>query len=101
MIWCSWERPWFRSLKNQHTYEEIRKIIILLYSYSVWYRVQYKGELYDFDEYVDDLNNVLFESNMPTLYAGNPFDWLFMACSAADRPLDMFRGILSEAVPEE
>lgn len=87
--------------KNNPTNEEVRKMIIFLFSYSSWYRVQFDEEVYDFDEYVDDLNNILFESNMPTLYAGNPYDWLFMTCSAADRPLDTFRGILSEAVIEE
>ena len=87
--------------KNDPTHEEVRKMIILLYSYSAWYRVQFEKIIYDFDEYVDDLNNILFESNMPTLYAGNPYDWLFMTCSAADRPLDTFRGILSEAISED
>ena len=87
------------------SYEEVRKLIILLFSYTAWYRMQFgKSEYdknYEYDVYYDELNNILFEANMPMLYAGNPYDWLFMRCAAEDNPLDAFRGILGEALSEE
>ena len=80
------------------SYEELRKMLILLYSYQAWFHVQFDQEQIAYEEYVDDLNNILFEANLPPLYAGNPYDWLFMCCVIEEAPLDAFREILSKAL---
>ena len=85
---------------KEPTYEEIRKMIILLFSYFYWCRIQYSHEDADFDGYVDDLNEQLYDADMSPLYAGNPFDWLFMRCAIEDNPLDWFRDILNEAMAD-
>jgi hypothetical protein len=51
---------------------------------------------YDFDDYISQLDSLLFDCNYAGLYYGNPFDWLFLFCAQAERPLDMFRDIIQE-----
>lgn len=87
--------------KKDPTYEELRKLIILLSSYIFWYQVQEKNDKADIDDYREELNSYLDESGLPLMYYGNPYDWLFLYCSLDDRPLDIFRGILAEVLDEE
>lgn len=87
--------------KPDPTYEELRKMLILLFSYVFWYHVQYDEAETDIDDYISQLNDLLTDVGMPLLYAGNPFDWLFMYCTLYDsNPLDCFRGLLSEVLDE-
>jgi len=81
--------------------EEYRKVIVLLFSYCFWYKVQYLSIDFDYDDYIEELDNILFSCNFSKLYPGNPFDWLFLFCSQDDCPLAVFRGILSEVLPDE
>ena len=81
--------------------EEYRKVIVLLFSYCFWYKVQYLSIDFDYDDYIEELDHILFSCNFSKLYPGNPFDWLFLFCSQDDCPLAMFRGILSEVLPDE
>jgi len=76
--------------------EERRKSIILLFSYITWYKSQWLDIEYDFDDYISQLDSLLFDCNYAGLYYGNPFDWLFLFCAQAERPLDMFRDIIQE-----
>jgi len=77
------------------------KDIILLYFYYYWVNEKlnkrYEGE---YNKFIDELNDVLFDCGFSTLYLGNPYDWLFMYCSAcADEdysPLDRFREIMAQ-----
>lgn len=84
--------------KADPTYEEVRKMIILLYSYIFWFNVQMKKVVVDLEDYTAELNAVLAECGYSELYVGNPYDWLFMYCTLEERPLDVFRGILAEVV---
>lgn len=91
--------------KENPTYEELRKMIILLASYKYWYYVQYEEEYQDlsFEDYAYEINDYLIEANLAELYAGNKFDWLFLYCSSSAArgcPLDLFRTIISEAFEE-
>ncbi|MBQ8932672.1 MAG: hypothetical protein IJ061_00125 [Lachnospiraceae bacterium] len=86
--------------KKDSTFEELRKSIILLYSYKKWFDKQYLEIDCDIDDYRDEMNHLLFESGMPPLYAGNPFDWLFLYCTLNDRPLDLFRSVLEQGAIE-
>lgn len=88
------------SVKNQ-TYESIRKMIILLFSYTFWFKIQHLKVDADFDDYKEELNALLFDCSFSELYYGNPYDWLFMYCALNERPLDVFRGALSEVLTEE
>lgn len=87
--------------KKDPTYEELRKLIILLASYNLWCQAQENNEPIDYETYIDELNNFLDEGGLPVMYPGNPFDWLFLYCSLAERPLDTFRGILAEVLENE
>lgn len=87
--------------KKEPTYEEIRKLIILLFSYNFWVKTIQSNELIDFDVYIDELNVVLNESGLSLVYYGNPYDWLFLYCALANNPLDTFRAILSEVLDTE
>lgn len=82
--------------KKDMSFEERRKAIILLFSYATWYKSQWLDIEYDLDDYVSQLDSLLFECNYVKLYHGNPFDWLFLYCAQAERPLDMFRDTLQE-----
>jgi len=81
--------------------EEYRKVIVLLFSYCFWYKVQYLSIDFDYDDYIGELDHILFSCYFSKLYPGNPFDWLFLFCSQDDCPLAVFRGILSEVLPDE
>ena len=100
--------PQVKSLSEKvDSYEEIRKVIILLFSYQYWSDTQvHNGEsIYNvediYDDYTTRLNTLLVKANLSELYYGNPFDWMFLYCTYADRPLDTFRGILSAVLDEE
>lgn len=87
--------------KKEPTYEELRKLIILLFSYSFWFNAQRKPDLWNIEDYKREIDVYLDESGFSPLYYGNPYDWLFLYCTLSDRPLDTFRGILEEILPEE
>jgi len=87
------------SEKNQSSYI-LRKDIILLYFYKYWVT----AFLTDSDEccyqsFEDELNDILYDCGFSPLYAGNPYDWFFLFCSANAEndisPLDMFREIIN------
>lgn len=80
------------------TFEELRKMVILLYSYILWFKIQYENENLDLDEYIERMNDILYDSGLQTLYYGNPYDWLFLYCTLSEMPLDVFRGIMTDAV---
>lgn len=88
--------------KKEPTYEEIRKLIILLFSYNFWVKADQNNEVIELDVYIDELNVKLNESGFSLVYYGNPYDWLFLYCALSDKPLDTFRAILAEVLePEE
>ena len=93
--------------KETPTYEELRKLIIFLGSYNFWVEVQvsmtegYKMDKHQvLEDYQCEINDLLSSSNLPLLYVGNAYDWLFLYCSLVEEdesPLDKFRNILFEA----
>ena len=87
--------------KKEPTYEELRKLIILLFSYTYWYKVQWTGIDADIDDYIAQLNVYLIDSGFSPIYYGNPFDWMFLYCALSERPLDVFRGLLAEVLEDE
>ena len=80
--------------------DEIRKLIILLYSYNEWSINPYIP-LY---VYQNDLNNFLDESGLPLLYEGNAYDCVFLYCTlknSEENPLTTFRNIIDMALFDE
>ena len=87
--------------EKEPTYESIRKMIVMLFSYTFWYHVQWKHTEFDIEDYTEQLNALLNECGFATLYYGNPYDWMFLYCTLSDAPLDVFRGMVSEVLNEE
>lgn len=83
------------------SYDEIRKLIILFYSYWYWEKAEEKKGDVEFDEFESGLSNLLNDINFPPLYYGNPHDWFYLYCATTENPLDTFRGILAEALDKE
>ncbi len=85
------------------TYEELRKLIILLFSYTYWYEIPKRDDVPTIEDYISDINVYLTDSGFAPMYYGNPYDWLFLFCSDQDNsknwdPLGTFRGILAEVL---
>ena len=87
------------------TPDEMRRVIIFLYSYYFWCRMQYKGfqkgvsaDDIGFDDYVEEMDNLLFSLGFGKLYPGNPHDWMYCYCTTAEYPLDTFRELLGEVL---
>lgn len=87
--------------KNEPTYEELRKMIILLFSYVYWYKIQKSDTTPMIDDYISEVDVYLTDSGLSPIYYGNPYDWLFLYCSLAERPLDTLRAVLAEVLAEE
>ncbi len=86
--------------KKELTYEELRKLIILLASYSFWTKLMKQHKLIDINDYIEEINVYLDESGLSLMYYGNPYDWMFLFCALSDHPLDTFRGLLTEVLEE-
>lgn len=86
--------------KKEPTYEELRKLIILLFSYCYWYDVQQENEVIELDDYIEEINVHLNESGFSLMYYGNPYDWMFLYCALSERPLDTLRGLLADVLTD-
>jgi len=100
------DRKTFSKLSKQEpSFEELRKMIILLFSYRFWVYQSYKKGFLEHPEdalekFRADLNDLLYNCSLPTLYSGNPFDWLFLYCTNTEDPLLTFR-MLFEIIYEQ
>ena len=54
--------------EKEPTYEAIRKMIILLFSYKFWYEVQWNHKAFDIDDYTEQINALLNECGFSLLY---------------------------------
>lgn len=84
-------------------YERVRKLLILLSFYSFWAnRAISRSEVIcraqggDADRCLAETDRFLADSSYPALYAGNPYDWLFLFAMQDDYPLETFRGFMGE-----
>lgn len=76
------------------SYDSIRKCLILLKFYHFWVTLLLNPELTEdspFDIYRDETNALLTECGYDELFAGNPYDWLFLWASTSEKPLDTLR----------
>lgn len=90
--------------------EIIRKMLIFLVFYTYWASLIisrdnafYTVKFSDSERCLDTVNARLLDSGYPELYAGNPYDWLFLWALNDENPLIAFRHYMGEvfAVKEE
>lgn len=83
--------------------EPVRKILILLLFYEFWVKEalnnkdgEFPYEAYDGDNdrCICRINDCLSDSGYPLLYAGNPFDWIFVNAANKKYPLEIFRDFM-------
>ena len=81
--------------------ERVRKTLILLLFYRYWCDMalrkhSYIAEYSDGDRCLNQINASMLEVGYPTLYAGNPYDWIFLFAMNDEQPLMAFRGYMQE-----
>lgn len=83
--------------------EIIRKMLILLVFYTYWAKIVirqndafYSAKKADSERCLDTINARLLDAGYPELYAGNPYDWLFMWALNDENPLIAFRHYMGE-----
>lgn len=88
---------------NWQSDEVIRKTLILLVFYYFWVKLLLQGttSVYaaqpsDAPRCIDSINRVLLEAGYPELYAGNPYDWIFLFAAQDGDPLEAFRFFMRE-----
>ena len=87
------------------SYERMRKWLILLSFYTFWAEAALDTKSYQAGEgnegrCISRVNQFLVGSGFPQLYAGNPYDWLFLYCACDREPLITFREIWQELAAE-
>lgn len=89
------------------SYDSIRKLIVLLDFYCFWVNVKLhksNPELTKEDltaAYIDEANDCLYNCGYEELYAGNPYDWIFLCSAHSTNPLDHFRSLVGDMILEE
>ena len=85
------------------SYERVRKTLILLVFYVFWVGIAlkqknntYRARIGDYERCLDEMNRYLVDSGYPELYAGNPYDSIFMYAAQDDYPLTTFREYMNE-----
>lgn len=83
--------------------EMIRKMLILLVFYTYWANILIRtGDLFftarhaDSERCLDTINGRLLDAGYPEIYAGNPYDWLFLWSLNDEHPLDAFHSYIGE-----
>lgn len=83
--------------------EIIRKMLIFLVFYNYWAKLiiskneaLYQAEPLDAERCLCTINARLMEAGYPELYAGNPYDWMFMWALKDENPLEAFRYYMRE-----
>ena len=93
-------------ITQSKSYYSIRKLIILLEFYRYWCSIKIMDEEYDdfenplSDAFVDEINYTLYLCGYEEMYAGNPYDWIFMCSAQADDPLSYFRQCITFILDE-
>lgn len=89
-------------LRGEHvSYERVRKWLVLLTFYTFWAQKAVKDGDYtaapeDANRCLTSINQHLMDAGYLELYAGNPYDWLFLFASKSEEPLYAFRFIWNE-----
>lgn len=87
------------------SYDSIRKMIILLDFYRFWANEKLKKGYTNFsmdmlsdlsETYIEEANTCLYQCGYEELYAGNPYDWIFLSSARSEDPLKYFRQLIEE-----
>lgn len=85
--------------EHSTSYDSIRKCLVLLKFYHFWATLLLHPDLISdnnyFDIFCDETNALLTECGYEELFAGNPYDWLFLWASTSKEPLDALRRAIS------
>ena len=88
------------------SYDSIRKCLILLKFYHFWVTLELmmdsgnaaedsQTEYADyFDDFCEEMAQLLEECGYEELYERNPYDWIFLWASTTKHPLESFRGVM-------
>ena len=89
------------------SYDSIRKTLVLLDFYVFWVCVKLGiTDVTDYDQeeraqiYRDEADARLYDCGYEPLYAGNPYDWIFLCAAQNEEPLTFFRGMVAELLPD-
>lgn len=92
---------------KSESYDSIRKVLVLLHFYRFWCNVKIENaDLIEYepavlcDIYKDEANNCLFEAGYEPLYAGNPYDWIYLYCAQKEEPIDFLREMMGMIMEE-
>lgn len=85
---------------TSESYDAIRKTLVLLHFYVFWSKAKF-GEIIvppdkKTEAYLDETDVLLDECGYESLYAGNPYDWIFLSSANRKEPLSFFLGMVSE-----
>ncbi|MDD6616088.1 MAG: hypothetical protein PUF13_08315 [Lachnospiraceae bacterium] len=93
-------------LRGEHVREggeAVRKLMIFLVFYSWWARkakdshtVLFCAEPKEREGCLSSINNYLSGAGYPEMYAGNPYDWIFLWALSDEQPLYAFRSYVME-----
>lgn len=89
-------------LNGEHvSYERVRKILILLAFYTFWAdralkRNGYHAKYGDCENCRARIDEYLAEAGYPSLYAGNPYDFIILSANNDNYPLLIFREYIQE-----
>lgn len=91
------------------SHERVRKLLILVVFYSFWAERIVAGKnphfqtgKNDAERCVDRINSYLLDCGYPSLYAGNPYDWIFMWVVNDDtNPIAAFRAYMQSVFAEK
>lgn len=94
-------------IETSKSYDIIRKILVLLNFYCFWIKKKLnenKSEAFTQNElwliYKSEADSTMLECGYEPLFAGNPYDWIFLSASNTDEPLEFFRSFITELVEE-
>ena len=80
---------------TSESYDAIRKTLVLFNFYIFWCRIKLDDEPLEREAlsevYTDEITSLLEECGYEPLYAGNPYDWLFLYSVNQEEPLEFFR----------
>lgn len=91
-------------LRGTHKSNElVRKTLILLNFYEYWTALllrkdegDYEASSRDAERCFTQINRYLVDAGYPTLYAGNPYDWIFLYAMQDKYPMETFRFFMRE-----
>ena len=90
------------------SYDSIRKTIVLLDFYTFWVSIKLGiTDISDLNKdnlskiYLEEANDRLCQCGYEDLYAGNPYDWIFLCSSQSEDPLAFFRAYIADLLPAD